>query len=298
MSQKKTVSPEKVSRRIRRTKRRRGKKLLVFLVVMAVIATVLYALSVTVFFKIKGIEVAGSSRYDSELISKMSNISMDENLILLDTDTVSENICKALPYIGTAKVERKFPDKVRITVAECKPDVAYDFKDGYVIAWGDKCLEYKTEKPEGLITINADFSSYTEGEAIDISSGAKEALNLIRTTAENVGVTDITYIDVKNISDLSIDCDAKLRLRLGTTESLEKKMNNAVSIIKTQRKKYGDNVEGVIDLRYLSNDSDLSYFTRESISSQTVEPAESKPTESNAASSQTSSNISQNVNSQ
>ncbi len=265
-----------VSRKKRRKKRRRGKKLLVLLVVLAVMATVLYALSVTVLFKIKTVEIAGSSRYDVESITSLSGIVIGDNLIRMNPSEVSDKLSKALPYLGEVKVERKFPDNVRITVSECTPDTAYEFENGYIIACGEKCLELNQEKPEGLVTVKADLTEFVAGFPVKISADAGSAISKLRAAAQDAGVTGIVSIDVSNVSDISFVCDNLIRLRIGTTDNLEKKMNNAVSIIKTQRSKYGDNVEGTIDLRYLSNDSNLSYFTRESISSTVeLEPSDS-----------------------
>lgn len=282
-----------VARKKRRKKRRRGKKLLVFLILMAVLATVFYALSVTVLFNIKTVEIAGSSRYDVNRITELSGVVIGDNLIRMNPDTVSDKLCKALPYIGSAKVERKFPDKVRITVAECTPDIAYEYDSGYIIACGDKCLEIVDEKPEELVIVKAELSEFTAGFPIAIPSANKEALSELRKAASNSSVAGITYIDVSNISDLTIVCNNLLRLRIGTTESLEKKMNNAVSIIDTQRKKYGENVEGTIDLRYLSDESNLSYFTRESIWGKPSESVENAPNPSNSDAGSSSSTNSQ-----
>ncbi len=278
-----------VARKKRRKKRRRGKKILVLLLVIAVLTLVTYTLSVTVFFNVKSVEIAGSSRYDQQRIIDLSGISAGDNLILLDKSSVSNGICHALPYIGSAKVECKFPDKVRITVTECTPDIAYELDNGYLIASGLKLLEHTDTLPDGLVTVKANLGSYTIGFNVDLPDGANDVLTVLRNSAESAGITDITNIDVSNVSDLSLVCGGKIRLRIGTTESLEKKMNNAVSIIETQRSKYGDAVEGTVDLRYLSDDSNRSYFTRESISEAPSEPVESEPLSSQISSSDVSS---------
>ncbi len=278
-----------VARKKRRKKRRRGKKLLVFTIVMAVLATVLYALSISVFFNIKSVEIAGSSRYDAVRIIEASGVEVGDNLIRMNPASVSDTVCKALPYIGVAKVERKFPDKVRITVEECAPDIAYEYENEYILAYGDKCLELVDEKPEGLVTVKAELDGYTVGFPMTIPSGTKESLSQLIKATSNAGIDGITYIDVQNVSELTVVCDNLLKLKIGTTDSLEKKMNNAVSIIETQRQKYGNNVEGTIDLRYLSDESNLSYFTRESISEAPIETTESVPSSSQISSVSSSS---------
>ncbi len=272
------------ARKKRRKKRRRGKKLFAFAALMMLIAAVFYVLSVTVLFNIKKVEIAGSSRYSAAQIEELSGVAIGDNLIRMNPDGVSEQLCGALPYIGTAKVERRFPDTVRITVAECKADTVYEYDGGYIIASGEKSLEKVSKKPEGLITIKAKLGNFSIGFPIKLAEGESEALSQLKKAVSDVKLAGVTHIDVQNISDLSIVCDGKLRLRIGTTESLEKKMYNAVKIIETQRKKYGENVEGTVDLRYLSDESNLSYFTRESIWD-----AESKPEQTESEVTQISS---------
>ena len=246
------------------------------------LATVAYALSVTVLFNVNTIEITGSSRYDKQMIIDMSGIESGDNLIRLDTADVSDRICRGLPYIGVAKVERKLPDNVRITVEECEPDCVFEQDGEYLIASGTKCLERTADLPDGLITVKAKLTQYSIGDRIKMEDRAEEALDGVLELAKTVGIEDITQINVENASDISFVCSNRIRLKIGTTESLDKKMNNAVSIIAAQKEKYGENVEGTVDLRYLSDDANRSYFTRESIASQ-PEAAKAPPAESNAS---------------
>ena len=268
------MAENKSKKRRRKKRSSRGGNLLTFIVVLGVVIMVVYSLSVTVFFNINTIEIAGSSRYDKEMIVEMSGVKSGDNLVRLDKSAISDKICFSLPYIGTAKVERKLPDTVKITVNECEPDLIFVADGTYLVASGTKCLEKTVNVPNNLITVNAKLKQYAVGSEIIMEDNANETLQKERDAVSSTGIEDITYIDISNQSDITIICLGKIRLRIGTTESLDKKMNNALSILNTERNKYGESVEGTIDLRYLSDDSNRSYFTREDISSQsqTSEP--------------------------
>jgi len=257
----------KTSKTKKRKRRRQSGfvKLLIALMIIAILGAVGYTLSVTVFFNIASVTVKGETQYAKKDIIDASGIQTGTNMNLLNLDAVEASICSKLPYIGSAEVKRKYPDTISITVKACKADCAYKTDKGYVTAFGDKVLDEVSQKPKKLPLIVADIERYSIGNEILLSKGANETVESVRKSVSAAGIKGITGINVKNVSEIEVTVDDLIVLQFGTTDNMEKKCKNAAKIIETQRQKYGDMVEGYVNLRYLTGDSNKSYFTRKDI---------------------------------
>ena len=110
-------------------KRRRGSfsflyKLLAFLLTCTAIA-----LALTLFFRIRTIEVSGNSRYTSDEIIAAAQVKTGDNLFLMNKFNAAERIRRTLPYIETVQFRRMLPDGLSIVVTECA-DPAAVVQDG------------------------------------------------------------------------------------------------------------------------------------------------------------------------
>lgn len=254
----------------KKRKRRRQSgfvKLLIALMIITILGAVGYTLSVTVFFNIANITVKGETQYSQQDILDASGVKKGANMNLLDLELVEADICAKLPYIGEAEVSRKYPDTITITVKACKADSAYKTDKGYLLTYKEKVLDSVTTKPEKLPVIEAKIKRYAIGAKVVLDERMEDIINSVRSSVESAGIKGITAINVANISDIEVTIDDLIVLQLGSTENLDKKCKNAAKIIESSRKKYGDIVEGYANLRYLTGDSNKSYFTRKSIHS-------------------------------
>ena len=259
---------QKQVQKTKKRKRRRQSgfvKLLISLMIITILGAVGYTLSVTVFFNISTITVKGDSQYSKKDIIEASRIQTGTNMNLLNLDEVEASICSKLPYIGEAKVSRKYPDTIQISVKKCKPDRAYKTSKGYVVVFGEKVLDEVTKKPDNLPLIVAEIERYSIGNDIVLAKGMNEAVESITTEVEKAGIKGITAVNVKNMAEIEVTVDDLIVLQLGSVENIDKKCKNAAKMIEVQRKKYGDLVEGYANLRYLTGESNKSYFTRQDI---------------------------------
>ncbi len=258
------TQPKKIQKR-KRKKNSPFTKLLLCLFVFAIMLTTLITLSITVFFNIKSVSVSGETKYSKQEILEVANIRLGSNMNLLETDEIEVDICQKLPYIGKAKIVRKYPDSVVIKVTPCEPDSVYKTPKGYALTYDRKVLSEVKKRPKDLPLVAANIKNYRIGADIELSDNAEEVIKKVTAAAEKARIKGVTSINIQNISDITVTCDDSIVLQLGTTESIDKKFNNAIKIIETQRKKYGSAVEGYVNLKYLTTDSNRSYFTRKSI---------------------------------
>ena len=111
-------NPKPKTTRRHRRRRRRG-SLGPFLRVLSVLLTaVAIVAAITLFFKVGEVEVVGATRYTPEEIIATSQVQEGDNLVLLDKYHIAQRIYTELPYISEVSFDRKFPDRLEISVRE------------------------------------------------------------------------------------------------------------------------------------------------------------------------------------
>ncbi len=221
----------------RRAERRR-KTILQYIAIGLAVVAVMVVLSLTVFFKIDEIQIVGDSPYTDEQIIASSGISIDENIIMCDAKGVSDKLAKALPYIGSAEVERSLNGKVTITV-KVTPG-RYSFingetavvinADGKVLGQVPAAEAVKYTVVQGLGIANA-----VPGETVTVNdTGAYELLKSVGVQLDAAGINKITSVDISNVYDISVVYDGRLTLLIGSTGSMDRKLALAAKVIERE----------------------------------------------------------------
>ena len=110
-------------------KRRRGSMSFLYKLLAFVLICTAIALALTLFFRIRTIDVSGSQRYSAQEIIDAAEVQVGDNMFLMNKYRAAERIRKALPYIETVQFRRDMPDGLRIIVTECT-DPAAIIQDG------------------------------------------------------------------------------------------------------------------------------------------------------------------------
>ncbi len=110
-------------------KRRRGSFSFLYKLLAFVLICTAIALALTLFFRIRSIEVSGNDRYSRQEIIDAAVIGEGDNMFLMNKYNAAERIRKALPYIETVQFRRSLPDGLSIIVTECT-DPAAIVQDG------------------------------------------------------------------------------------------------------------------------------------------------------------------------
>ncbi len=100
-------------------KRRRGSFSFLYKLLAFVLICTAIALALTLFFRIRTIQVSGNDRYTREEIISAAEVKEGDNLFLMNKYNAAERIRKALPYIETVQFRRMLPDGLSIVVTEC-----------------------------------------------------------------------------------------------------------------------------------------------------------------------------------
>lgn len=100
-------------------KRRRGSLSFLYKLLAFVLICTAIALALTLFFRIRTIDVSGSQRYSAQEIIDAAEVQVGDNMFLMNKYRAAERIRAALPYIETVQFRRDMPDGLRIIVTEC-----------------------------------------------------------------------------------------------------------------------------------------------------------------------------------
>lgn len=248
-------------RRAENRRRRKHRALLFFyLFTFLTVLTAAVALSLTVLFKINSIEVQGTSRYSAEEIIRISGIRKGDNLFLTKTREAGQKIQSSLPYIGTAKVSRSLPAKIRITVSEETVSGAVEYNQKYAIVGASgKVLELADAVPEGCPVIKGlKLSSAQVGKNIVYQDSSQETI--FRDLMEAIVSTKmekITEIDLSNSYKIQVLYDGRIIMNLGLPNDFEYKLRYAKSILDGGKVK--DTERGKLDLSVASEEN-KAYF--------------------------------------
>lgn len=248
-------------RRAQIRKRRRHRALLLFyFFTFITVITAAIALSLTVLFKIDTIQVSGTSRYSAAEIINISGIQKGENLFLAKTKEAGVKLQQKLPYIRTAKVGRRFPAQIIITVSEEPVSGALKYNNKYaVIGTSGKVLELADKMPENCPSIQGLKLSKVEiGKSIAYTDTTQQtAFQDVTTAIAGSKLEKVTGIDLSAPYKIQIVYDKRITMNLGLASDLNYKLRFAKSILDAGNFKSDE--KGVLDLS-VAADNEHAYF--------------------------------------
>lgn len=229
------------------------KRLLIMLGVVAALV-----LSMVIFFRVRHLEVEGSSYYTPEEILEASGVAEGDNLLTLPRGQIAGNVMAALPYVRSVQVARQLPDTLVIHVTEF--DATYCVRDEaggwYLMTAGGKATEQLTEQSAKahIQLTGLTIKTPTLGETVSVSAEAgKESAASLQLAAakklleelENAELTkEITSVNVPSSYNLSVQYGDRFLVELGGSDQLDYKLE-FLKIVVAEQKSYAT---GTIDL--------------------------------------------------
>lgn len=251
---------EKQSRRARRRNRVRkriSREAFKRMVIMAGIVLAVI-LSMLIFFRVRSIEVQGTSYYQPQDILDAAGVEKGDNLLILSRAEIAGNVLEKLPYAQSVRVSRQLPDTVIITVTEY--DATYAVVDAkgeyYLITASGKVTEKITAaKASEHIRIEAlTIETPTLGGQISVmapvgqevaAQGQLTALKKVLTAIETYGLQQtVRSVSVPSSYEITLRYEDRFDVKVGDTEDLNYKFQFLIQTVKSQ-KSYAT---GTIDL--------------------------------------------------
>jgi len=217
-------------------KRKRAIRRIVFFSIIIISIFIVLLLKLP-YFNINKISVIGNNNITSKEIIELSDICIGNNIFYVNSKKSEKNLLKN-PYILSAKVEKKLPNKIVLNITERKAKL-YVLNEGYYYIVDENSIVLEKKKNidnqnlKRLLGANTDeiivgkVLSFDDQNKIEI---IKTLTNIINssTIAKN-----IRMIDVSDIYDIKAYM-GNLCIKLGDGEKLDEKFNRAFAIINKQ----------------------------------------------------------------
>lgn len=214
--------------RRRRAKRRRA---LVFSVLL-LLAAGIWVL-VAFVFKISDIQVTGGSIYDESVILDNFSCRPGDNLFAFNSTAAAAQLAAALPYLETVRITRMPPGTVTIEVT---PSVeAYFFVGegvGVITSPSLKVLRMG-DNTGGLPEVRgAVFGDPAPGQPLAFAEQAQaDAVGGLLAALRDSQLQNYTALEVGDIYNISLRCENRFVLQLGTSVGLDYKLRLSAEAI-------------------------------------------------------------------
>ncbi len=208
--------------------------LLTFLIV---VIAVIFMMSI--FFRVSDIQVEGNEHYTDEEIIKAIDIEQGDNLFLFDRFAAISRVFAKLPYVEQVSVDRSLPNKVTISVVECKALAYLQVGDEeWTIDHSCKILGKAAEgELESLIPIfGVNPGTLMIGEKLLTADGDEALVDYIAQVLyqlqERGMATMVNKIDFSNPYAVKISYgNGKYIINLGGSSNVEYKFGMIVSVM-------------------------------------------------------------------
>lgn len=236
------------SRKVK-TKKKRLKIILKFLVfIMLTIGLMLFLFRAPVFV-IKAVEVENNTNITKDEVILLSE-AKGKNIFLISEKDIRDKI-KVNPYVSDIDISRKLPDIIKISISEKKICGMVKYKTGYIeVDSNGDMVQIVNKFPDGTkplidgITVNV----YNSGDAIYKSDSIKqEALKNILGVANYKECSKLFYsVNVTDPYNITLVTNKKMMIKIGDWTNLDYKMGYINTILKNDAIK-GQN--GYIELQ-------------------------------------------------
>lgn len=131
---------------------KRRRRFFGLILLIALLAGIYYGSGLD-YFLIKSIQTKGNVKYSEEEIVALAKAQKNVNMFRVRVLPWQDNLLQD-PYISEAKVRRRLPDQVRITVKERKEKYAVEYDGKIIMIDGEGiALRFASEVPEGFSVI-------------------------------------------------------------------------------------------------------------------------------------------------
>jgi cell division protein FtsQ len=168
--------------KVRKKKKRKKKHYLLKFIVFVVFATGMYFFFTSSLFDIQKITVQNNSHYTTEQIIKLAGAKTGENLFKASLSQMKDKLLDD-PYIKNARLRRKLPAEVAITVDERKEAAAVAYGSKYIIIDGEGMVLRKADtEPKLTLLMGMKVKSMKPGSPLEVedNSSLTDTLKLLQ----------------------------------------------------------------------------------------------------------------------
>ncbi len=211
-----------------------------------------------VFFRVEDIDVRGNTEYSDADIVENSGVKADENMFLLNTSQIRQNLVLNFPYIMNVKIGRQIPSTVVLDITEEKPEYYIEIGGEYfVVSQTLKVLEMVTDYQEldkgyGVLMklTPPDIRYCVLGRTVLFKDdGSYEYMNnVMGDIRESALYENITVVNCANRFGIYVVYSGEhgeFLIKLGNTNDIEEKLLFASEMLKS----FSENDKGTMDVQ-------------------------------------------------
>ena len=245
-------SKENLQKFARKKRKRKNLKRFAFFMIFAVIVAIFVIICLAVFFRIEEIEVVGSSRDTKEEILELCGI--EEGLSLYEvSDEDLEILTQKLAYIKDARVVRKLPHTLLISVTEDSPSYMCElYGEYFVLSDALRVLDRVYDRAEldgsGLIEILLpEIDSVVVGGDVEFAAEVSEkyVTAYLDALESSHMYSRTTAFDLRDRFNLALISDGIYLIDFGNGDELGTKLTAVASML--DNAVFADKIPATID---------------------------------------------------
>ena len=226
-------SPKRVSRKTLR-RRLMIKRLLGMFAVVVVAAAAIFA-AMKLLFVVRTVDIKGSDIFTVKEISDFVAIPQEENIFKIDAEAIEISLVEEFTYIDSAKVIKRLPDRIDITLEDSHESYYAIENDKYAVySQSFKKLRNSSEPPQGAVWLDIEMTNEEKLTSV------KNILELFRKYA----LDNITAVSVSDEGMIGAIYDDRIEIDFGTVLDIDYKIKMCKKILD---EKIPEGEKGAID---------------------------------------------------
>ena len=182
----------------------------------------------------------GSKLYSAREIVDASGITDKTPLMTVTEGRITEILQSKLPYIESVKINRTFPDAVRITVTDAKETFSFKAqKEYFFVSESLRVLKASKSVKKGLIKVTLKDQKLKTGETVPFKDKEeKELFNLLYSYTKEKKIP-LNAIDISNHTQITLNVSNLYEVNLGNNVNIKEKIDQLSAMIKEIGKRKG-----------------------------------------------------------
>ena len=252
----------KTQRRRRKKKKRNYSLYYIIVAVFLIVAGV--TLSLTVFFNIETIQVTGSSIYTLADLDGVLDAKPGDNLLRLNTKSLSETVLQNFKKADKVEVKRVFPTTLLVEIEDGVPQTQLYYESRYyTLSQRGRVLDIAEQSvPNVPVVIGPKPEDAQIGSYIDLvlENEEKDWLKILFKELKESGLNDISVVDISSTISLKLYYQNRIEIKLGSFSELDTKLAMVKAVFDSGD--IGIEESGTIDISdpdkmYVDSDAEL-----------------------------------------